>query len=109
VLKKIEGLSPVKIAFLQSLSLLLYIALVALIFWRGNQWFGPMNSYLGPILVLCLLVVSALICAILTLGIPFYLAWEEKKTKKAIKIVVSTALWLLVYFLIILGIIWLRP
>jgi hypothetical protein len=84
------------------LALSSYIALVAVIFWKGNEWFGAIHRYLGPVLVLTLFVVSALICAIIALGYPIFLFWEKKQRKLAIKIVVQTALWMIGFFLAIL-------
>jgi len=93
------------ISFLQALALSAYISLVSIIFWRGNQWFGPIKSILGPMLVLTLFVVSALICAIIVLGYPVYLFWEKKQRKSAIRIVIYTAFWLIGFFFLILAII----
>jgi len=105
VIKKLEQLHPCTISFIQALGLTLYISLVSVIFWKGDEWFGTMHRFLGPMLVLILLVVSALICAIIALGYPVHLFWEKKQRKLAIKIVTSTALWLVGFFLSILVII----
>ncbi|MBU1089113.1 hypothetical protein KKA02_04535, partial [Patescibacteria group bacterium] len=51
---------------------------------------------------LILFVVSALISALLTLGYPFILFWKKKQTVKAIKLVISTTIWLIAYIFIIL-------
>jgi hypothetical protein len=102
MMDKISKKSPTQIAFFQSLGLFSYIAFVALILWRANQWFGPKIGYFGPLFAILLFSLSALICAIITLGIPFYLAWEKKETKKAIRIVTTTALFILLYLLVIL-------
>ncbi|MFC1626031.1 hypothetical protein ACFL1Q_03250 [Patescibacteria group bacterium] len=99
---KLEKLSANKISFIQSISLFAYISMVSVIFWKGNSWFGPINNYFGPVLVLSLLVVSALICAIIALAIPFYLVWEKKQTQKAIKVVVGTSLWMVLFFFLTL-------
>ncbi len=79
-----------------------YVSLVAVIFWKGNQWFGEMNPYLGPVLVLTLLVVSAIICALIVFAKPFLL-WQAKKPKKALKLVTYTAGWLIFLFLALLA------
>ena len=91
------------LAFWQALGLVIYCGLVGLLFWRGETWFGPMLSFLGPVLFLVLFVVSALISALIVLGHPFILFWEKKQTIKALKLVVYTIAWLIFFiFLIIL-------
>lgn len=89
------------ISFLQSLGLVSYISLVAVIFWKGNEWFGKMNTYLGPLIVLSIFAVSALICALITLGYPFLL-WQKGKGKRALKIVAYTACWSVGFILLFL-------
>jgi len=64
--------------------------------------FGPPFTFLGPTLFLVLFVASALISALLILGYPFILFWEEKKTIEALKLVGYTITWLAFYILLIL-------
>ncbi len=90
------------IAFLQALGLILYCSLVGLIIFQGNNWFGPLSSPFGPVLFLLLFVVSALISASLVLAYPFLILWEEKNTRKAIKLVIYTTLWLVLFVLLFL-------
>ena len=96
--------SLVKLGLLQALGIVIYCGLVGLIFWRGNQWFGKMNNYLGPVLVLTLLSVSVLVCGLLAFGYPVMLFWDEKKTRDALKLVGYTAAWLLGFIFLILTI-----
>lgn len=93
--------SPCFYSFLQSLGLVTYIALVAIIFWKGNEWFGNMNNYLGPVIVLSIFAVSALICALITLSYPFTL-WQRGKAKDALKVVAYTAGWTVGFILLFL-------
>jgi len=88
------------ISFLQALGLALYCSLVALIFWKGNEWFGKMSDYWGPVLMLVLFTTSALISALLVLGYPLYLFWQKKQTQKAIRLVGYTAIWLVSFVLL---------
>lgn len=90
-----------KISFLQALGLIIYVSLVSIIFWKGNVWFPKMNPYVGPLLLLTLFAVSALISAIITLGYPFFLWQKHNKLKEAINVVVYTAGWIVGF--IILG------
>jgi hypothetical protein len=88
------------IAFWQALGLVVYCGLVGLLIWRGNQWFGPVTSFVGPILFLSLFVVSTLICALLALGYPIVLFWLRKQKIEALKLVGYTSLWLLFFILL---------
>jgi hypothetical protein len=101
--KKKPKLSLPFIAFLEATALTFYCGLIGLLMWQGEKIFGPIYSFLGPTLFLVLFVASALISALLILGYPFLLFWEEKKTKEALKLVSYSIVWLAFYiFLIIL-------
>lgn len=103
MVKKGKAFSLEFTAFLQALGLVLYCGLVSLIFWQGNSWFGPLTAPVGPILFLVLFVVSALISAALVLAYPFLIFWEEKNTRKALKLVLYTTLWLAFFVLLFLS------
>ena len=92
-----KKLSPPVIGFIQALGLSSYCALVGMFFWKGNSWFGKATNFLAPFAMLSLLVVSALICALITLGYPFIVFWDKKNTKQAIQLVVFTAIWLILF------------
>jgi len=95
------------VAFLQATGLVLYCSLVGLLFWQGNNLFGPPFTFIGPAMFLVLFVVSAMISALIVLGYPFVLFWEKKKTSEALKLVICTAAWLAfftVLFILILAI-----
>lgn len=94
-------ISPAFVAFLQALGLFIYCILIGVLFYRGEDWFGPMTHFLGPIFFLLLFVGSALICAFLSLAYPIYLFWEKKQRTKALTIAGYTAAWLLVFMIII--------
>jgi len=70
-----------------------YCGLVGVIFWRGNAWFGKMDMYWGPVFFLMLFVVSAMISALIVFYYPYRLFFENKKSE-AIRLVLSTAGWL---------------
>ena len=90
------------IAFLQAVGLVVYCGLVGLLFWKGSDWFGkPPHLFLGPVMFLVLFVVSALISALIVLGYPFFLFWEKKKIKEALRLVVCTTLWIVFFFFLI--------
>ena len=100
--KKKKKYSLPFIAFFQALGLVIYCGLVGLLFWQGDKWFGPMLSFLGPVLFLVLFVASALISALIVLGHPFILFWEKKQTIEALKLVVYTIAWLIFFILLII-------
>lgn len=93
------------IGFLQAVGLVIYCGLVGVLLWRGNKLFGPIYTFLGPTLFLILFAVSALICALLSLGYPIILFWDKKQTKKALNLVTYTAAWLVFFTLLIILII----
>jgi len=97
-----KKLSSPLIGLIQALGLSLYCALVGIIFWKGSSWFGNMNNLTGPFTMLSLFVVSALICALIALGYPFTVFWDKKNTKQALKLIIYTACWLVLFVLITL-------
>ena len=84
------------VSLLQSVGLVTYISLVAVVFWKGNEWFPKMNNYFGPLLFLTLFSVSALISGLIVFGYPFTL-WQSGKSKEALKSVGFTAMYLAIY------------
>jgi len=88
------------LAFLQATGLVVYIGLVSLIFLYGNQIFGRMNNYSGPILFLLIFVFSAVICSILVLGRAGFLFWE-KRYKEAFPLFFGTIGWILFYLILV--------
>jgi len=101
--RKQKKLSLPFIAFLQALGLVVYCSLIGLLLWRGESLFGgPPYLFLGPALFLVLFVVSALISALAVLGYPFILFWEKKKTSEALKLIVYTIAWLILFILLVI-------
>jgi hypothetical protein len=89
------------IAFLEASGLAFYCGLIGLLMWQGEKIFGPIYTFLGPTMFLILFVASALISALLILGYPFLLFWEEKKTKEALRLVGYSIAWLAFYIFLI--------
>jgi hypothetical protein len=102
-MKKGKNYSLGLISFLQAFALTIYCSLIAVLFWRGNKWFGKVPNYLGPLLFLILFSTSALICALLTLGYPAFLLWQKKKTDQAIKLVIYTTGWLFLFVILLMA------
>ena len=87
----------VLIGLLQALGLASYISLIAVFIQNAIKWFGPLNNFTGPIIMLTLLSLSVLICGFIALGYPIKLFFVKKQPQKAIKVVAFTALFLLIF------------
>lgn len=92
------------IAFLQALGLVVYCGLVALLFWRGEKWFGPANNFIMPAFLLVIFATSALVCGLLVFGYPIVLFWVKKEKTEALKLVAHTAAWLIFFILLVIPI-----
>lgn len=92
-------------AFIQSLGVFIYVALVALLMSNGKNLFGEFSGAWGPIAMLLLFVLSALITAtiILLRPIHFYLDGFKKDAVKLLflNILILFLITLLVFILII--------
>lgn len=84
----------------QAMGVMGYCSLVGVIFWQGNELFGQPGRYLGPVVVLILLVASVLICGLIVFYKPYKLFFAGKKNE-AIGVVASTAIWLAVFLIIV--------
>jgi hypothetical protein len=91
-----------KLSFFQALGVVAYISLVATIMQNGNKFFGPKDTFLTPVMVLLLFVISASITAGLTLGrsILWYLDGQKKEAVSLFFYVVG---WLFVFMVIVFG------
>lgn len=103
-----KNIRLVRLGLVQALGVAGYCGLVGLLFWRGNQWFGKVPNYLGPLLFLLLFATSALVCAVLALGYPAILIWKKKQPIQAVKLAGYTAAWLVGITLVVIGIILVR-
>ncbi len=90
------------IGFLQATGLLTYCSLIGLLMSKGNHIFGKVPNLFGPTAFLIIFVVSAVITALTYLGYPFILFWERKQPQKAIRLVIWTTIWAVIYIAIIL-------
>lgn len=89
-----------RVALLQAVGLTVYCSLVGLVFWQGEEWFGRMPNYWGPVLFLVLFVASALISALITLGYPMILIWQEKRVADGVRLIAYTAAWLALFVIV---------
>lgn len=91
-----------KLGFLQALGVTAYCSLVGMFFWKGNEIFGKVDNYFGPVTFLLLFAVSVLACALLVFYQPYKLFFAGKK-KEAVDVVLFTALGLLASLFVFLG------
>ena len=92
------------IGFLQALGVIGYISLISYALQNGERVFGSMNDFIGPVMFLTLFAVSALVCALITLGFPVKLFWIEKKQTEALKLVGYTTAFLALFVLIMFAV-----
>ena len=87
-------------AVVNSLGIVVCASLVAFVMFNGEKFFGKADDFTGPLMILLLFVVSAVITGSLFLGRPIYLYFEGLK-KEAIKLFFYTLFSLLLITLII--------
>lgn len=93
--------SLVRLGFLQAGGVTLYCSLVGLLFWKGDEIFGKVPNYFGPVAFLLLLSVSVLVCGLIVFYRPYKLFFSGKQ-QDAADLVLQTAGWLFVFFLVFL-------
>lgn len=84
-----------KISFLNSLGVLVYVCLVALLMFNAERWVGRVNGPWGVTAFLLLFVVSALVTGLLVLGRPVMMYFNNAKTE-AVKLLMYTLGWLVI-------------
>lgn len=85
----------------QAISVVVYCASVGLLIYNGNQIFGKTPNYFGPVAFLLLFSTSVLVCGLLVFYKPYKLFFAKKQTQ-AIDLVVSTTVWLFIFFIVFL-------
>ena len=93
--------------FLQALGVTLYCSFVGVFFWKGNEIFDKPDRYIGPVMFLLLFIASAMICALMVFYKPYLLFFDGKK-KEALEVVVNTAAWLFMAFILFLVFMFIR-
>jgi hypothetical protein len=87
-------------AVIDSVGIFGYISLVASIMFNGQKLFGKVDDFTGPLAILLLFVVSAVITGGLFLGRPVYFYLEGFK-KEGIKLLIYTLTFLVLITLIV--------
>ncbi|MFA5083778.1 MAG: hypothetical protein WC475_00110 [Candidatus Paceibacterota bacterium] len=94
------------IGLFQAAGLVLYVVFFVLSIQLFQRWSmlgdSASNPIFGGILVLLAFITSALICGSVAFVYPAMLFFENKK-KEAVRIVIWTAIWLLILFSVFLG------
>lgn len=89
----------VPLGLLHAIGVTLYVTVISLVMMRGDEWFGKMDSFVGPALMLMLLVLSAAITAFLVFGRPVLLYLDQKK-QEALKLLGFTIGWMAVIIIL---------
>lgn len=84
-----------KISLLNSLGVLVYVCLVALLMFNAEKWIGRVNGPWGVAAMLLLFVVSALVTSLLVLGRPAMMYFNNAKSE-AVKLLMYTVGWLVI-------------
>lgn len=92
------------LGFLQALEVTAYCAGVGFFMWNDEKIFQNFHYFLGPVMLLLLFSVSALICGLIVFYRPYKLFFEDRK-KEAVELVLYTTLWLFIFFLIVLSLV----
>lgn len=82
--------------FLQASGITLYCSLIGMIFWKGDEIFGKVANYFGPVAFLLLFSLSALVCGLVVFYKPYKLFFDGKK-KEAVDLVLYTTVFLFFY------------
>ncbi|MBN2407788.1 MAG: hypothetical protein JXJ19_08830 [Elusimicrobia bacterium] len=88
---------------IQAAGLTVYCTLVSLIFVYGKNIFGNTPGLWASAVFLIIFAMSALICALITLGYPVYVYLRDNDINTAARIAVYTAGWLFLFTLIMLA------
>lgn len=92
------------VSFLQAAGLVIYISLVAAFMTNAQKWFSAIGPFFwGPVIWLSLFSLSALICTLIVGTYPLWIFWEKKQTIKALKIIIATAAWFLLFLALLLS------
>lgn len=94
-------------SFLSALGVLVYVSTIAFFAFNNSGVFGNKPSMLMPVFALMLFIVSALITGMLVLGQPIQLYLDGLK-KEAVRLLVATLLWLVIFLMIVANVLMLR-
>lgn len=87
-------------AVADSLGIFVYVSLVSFVMFNGEKLFGKIDNFTGPLMILLLFVVSAVITAALFLGRPAWLYFNGLK-EQGMKLFFYTLVFLVVITLVV--------
>ena len=91
-----------RIGLLQAAGLTLYVCFFAVAVWQFEMWLAPQHIQPQPVLgitiFLLAFIISAITCSSLVLAYPAVLFFGNKK-EVAVKIILWTLFWLIIFFL----------
>lgn len=90
-------------AIIDSIGVFVYVSAVAFAIFNGQKFFGQINNFTGPLMLLLLFIVSAVITAVLFLGRPAWLYFNNFK-KEGIKLFFCTLAFLVTITLIVFAV-----
>jgi len=96
--------SPLTVGLIQATGIAVYVSAVSQIMQFGATYFKGPGTIWTTLMLLLLLVTSALVCALITLGYPIFL-FLDGKGKRALTIVGWNAFWLVIFFTLAFGLI----
>jgi len=94
-------------SFLNAVGVFVYVSLVAWLMFNNQMIFGKSASFLMPLFILLLFVISASITGLLVLGKPIHLYLNGYK-KEAFTLLFATLAWLTLFLLMIIALLVLR-
>ena len=87
-------------SLVNALGVVIYVSLIAFFFSHATILDKTTNTFLTPVLMLLLLIISASITGSLVFGKPITMYWDGHK-KEAVTMLFTTLGWLVVFLLIL--------
>jgi len=87
-------------SFINALGTTVYVILVALFMFNGENLFDKTDNFLMPVFMLLLFILSASITGLLVLGKPVLMYLDNLK-KEAVTLLLATIGWLAIFLLIV--------
>ena len=94
-------------SFINALGTAVYVILVALFMFNGENLFDKTDNFLMPVFMLLLFILSASVTGLLVLGKPILMYLDNLK-KEAIIMLLSTIGWIAIFLIIVFFILFLR-
>ena len=89
--------------FINAAGVFVYVSLVAWFLFNGEGIFGEIESFLLPVMMLMLFVISASITGLLVLGKPIHLYVSGFK-KEAFTLLFATLAWLILFLVAVVAV-----